>query len=771
MRDVKEVISEIKSKITVVEYARDILGFGIKKPGDRWYSLKPSSTNKTCCVFQKDYFKDFNLDISGDVVDLCAYTKYNGDKGKAIRDLASYCGISIEEDLNWKKNAQAFGDRCALWHNQLLVTDKQYLKERGITEETTKRLMIGRNEDRLIIPIWKNKQIVFYVGRGSDPKYKNCTLSNAPTGELTPYGFHTLNRETPLIITEGVFDGITADQAGYQTIASLGGSFNKNVNKQVVGACKSQEQDIILVFDKDENGAGQKFLLEMAKNLFSHSIKFYIYQFEQNEDLNDMYVRKGSIKEVEEKKEDGLAFLVKNIKEKDEFKKFARRASKFVGKAEIAEIFDLAAETTFIDSKSWLKEVKKQAMSCPTEDYITNEIVKKKDLLWREGLGFFEYSSGCWRMRNDKEIEGMVGTELGHYRTAAKLKAVRDVLRAEVETKNEFDKNNYLNFLNGMYNLDTGKIEQHSKELMSSIQIKYNYNSRAKCPRWTQFIEEISEGKEDKIRILQEIAGYTLFPNNSLQKAFILIGGGSNGKSVFLETLKDVFGEENCSAVEMSSLTEEFERILLKDSMLNISTEMSTTLKGAEATFKNIVAGEPINGCYKHQKHVMFSPRVKMIFATNSMIRSKDLTHGFTRRLLFVKFNLEFKTQAEGGAVHANQRVADVTLIPKLKDELDGIFNWVYEGYLRLKKNNSFTQSSEHLHLVEEMKKQMNPAYQFFNELEREEYQPAELYGEYKGWCSKNDRMSLYNDEFLFLADNAMNTEYRGNFKYFIKRA
>ena len=51
--------------------------------------------------------------------------------------------------------------------------------------------------------------------------------------------------------------------------------------------------------------------------------------------------------------------------------------------------------------------------------------------------------------------------------------------------------------------------------------------------------------------LLEEVIGYTFYRRNELRKAFILIGDKANGKSTFLDMIKNVLGEENVSALDI----------------------------------------------------------------------------------------------------------------------------------------------------------------------------------------------------------------------------
>ena len=205
------------------------------------------------------------------------------------------------------------------------------------------------------------------------------------------------------------------------------------------------------------------------------------------------------------------------------------------------------------------------------------------------------------------------------------------------------------------------------------------------------------------------------------------MGDGANGKSVLLNTIQKVFGEANVSNVEMSNLDEPFQRIKLINSLVNISTETSTNIKGAESIFKQVVVGDTISGCYKNKDFVDFKPRCVMISACNEYIKSNDTTKGFLRRICFIDFPCHFEGEK-----------ADINLEKKLEAELSGIFNWAYEGYKRLQVQKHFTETPEQAEMMKEFTQLAEPVIAFMNEeltgyvgdIAREE-----LYKKYTAWC------------------------------------
>ena len=773
-------INYIKEHYNVLNYARDVLGLPIQKSGDRCMSFTPGphKTNNAFVAFE-DWWYDFSAGCGGDVIDLCAEAKHGGDKSAAIRELAGDYGYS--ED--WKQYTQNLNNKIAYWHTQLRECDYHYLARRKIKKSTVVRLRLGydEKEDRLIIPYYKNGYVAYYVGRdrSSNPnasKYKKAYLDGL--NENIAWGLHTFEPKhqeeieklirnasntpenaiedmaltTPsmalkknenffkndilrsladkkniwdkyAVIAEGAFDAMSFEQEGFRVLSPISGYFNKDVLKQVISLLKTVKC-VFVCFDSDN--AGSRFTLDFCKLLFKNRIKFVCGTLPEGvKDVSDYYVAGGDLFELVENANSGIQMLASHITNKDDFKKFVYETARFAGKEDVAELI----ENTTQFSKKWLSVLLKEALKCPPEPVIIDEMVKKYTLKYVENLGFFEYVNGTWIKRSENFIGGYLAGLLGTFFSGSKIGSLDKALKAIITSEELFNRKAIFNFPNCVLELETGKVREHSPADMSSIQMSYEYDPNAQCPKWLKFVSEIMDNREPSIKLLQEMTGYILYSDCSLQKAFFLIGDGANGKSVFLETITEVFGAANISNVEMSTLDSDFQRINLIDSLANISTETGTKIDEAAAYFKQIVTGDAINGCYKGKNHINFKPRCVMISACNEYIKTKDTSDGFLRRICFIDFPRKFKGKD-----------ADKNLKSKLLTELAGIFNWAYEGYKRLKANGEFTETPEQVDLMDEFVKISNPVASFIEEELMQEHgriDRGELYRKYQHWTKE----------------------------------
>ena len=789
-------INYIKDKYSVLEYARDVLGLAVQKSGDRCVSLAPDSQNPTAMIVYDDWWYDFKQGKGGDIIDLCAEAKHDGDKGAAIRELAGDYGLNE----NWKEYTQNLCTKIAYWHSQLRESDWRYLRRRKIRKATADRLMLGydEKENRLIIPYFKNGYVAYYIGRtrSNDPnvsKYKKAYIDGM--NENIPWGLHSFTQDnckrvenelsavtegmsevtasvtaegdcvtgeahsvtvekSPengkmrnsadklqlinkyAVIAEGAFDAMSFEQEGFKVLSPISGYFNKEALRQVICMLKTMPS-VFVLFDSDQ--AGTKFTLKMCMTLFRNRIPFVCGVLPEGyKDTSEYYEAGGDLFDLVDNARPGIPMLAARITDKDEFKKFVYEAARFVDKADITELIENSQQF----SSRWLNTVLKEALKMPPEKTIIDEMLKKYTLKYVENVGFYEYSrGGVWTRRTDNFIRSYFVDRLGSWAQGSKLETLLKYLKAETTTEELFNRKPIFNFKNVTLDLESGKALDHNQSDLSSIQMEYDYDVKAECPKWKKFIGEIMDSNEPKMKLLQEMAGYILFTDCSLQKCFILIGDGSNGKSVLLNVLTAVFNEKNISNVEMSSLLEPFQRISLMNSLANITTETNSSVKGAESVFKQIVAGDPINGCFKNKDFVTFKPRCKIITSCNEFMKSRDTTYAFLRRMCFIKFPVIFEGERK-----------DKNLESKLKTELSGIFNWAYEGYKRLKDQQEFTKTDEQSEIMEEFLKVMNPVAAFIKEelaTETGKIGTVELYERYVDWAKEAGHEKAGRNKFL----------------------
>ena len=753
-------ISQIKTRISCVDFAQRN-SLPITKSGDRCVSpLRSGATNKSSFVVYDDFFFDFGSGEGGDVIDFAAKLLFNDDKGKAIKYLADITGANITNtnSQSWVKYTQNLCNKIQSCHENLTADDREYLYNRGITDETINRNKIGRTTDgRLMIPYWKNGYVCYYAtrhlpnGKYPEQKYKKMPIDDY--NEHTVWGLHTLDRlpnRDLLVIAEGAFDALSFEQEGFSVISAITGHFSREQLPTALSIARSFKQ-VFLVYDNDAiTKAGEKFTVKMAQILTENRIPCVIGKVPAPyKDISEYYAAGRDLSFIINSAKDGVEFLASKITDRNAFNTFARQVCRYMQKPDVDMFFKSVGQHTQFDP-DWLKSLCKDCKSAPLDKTIAEEVTKRYQLLFNEKISFFQYNGTYWSAKTDTEISAYIADALGPYATGPRLASILKVIKSNVVTSKLFNVNPVINFINGTLELSPEiKFREHRADDCCTYCLDYPYDPSASSTEWLTFLDTVTNHDDKKICLLQELSGYVLYPDNRLQKCAVLIGSGANGKSVFLNVLTKIFGSANVSNVEMSSLSQDFQVIQLMNSMLNISAETRTNVAGAESKFKQITAGDEISACYKGKDYITFRPRAKMFLACNEYVKSSDTTEGWTRRFCFVDFPMHFVENPNPN--NPEELPIDRNIESRLttQNSLSAIFNWVLQGYEMLLACGYFTEPDDQRAINEEFKELSNPLIEFAKEVEiSNRVSNNRLYELYKYWCEDSGHNALARNTF-----------------------
>ena len=298
----------------------------------------------------------------------------------------------------------------------------------------------------------------------------------------------------------------------------------------------------------------------------------------------------------------------------------------------------------------------------------------------------------------------------------------------------------YIVFNNGIYDVVNDDLKAFSPELVITNKIPWNYVPGAYSELLDKTLNKIACGDKDIRAILEESIGYCFYRRNELSKSFILTGEGANGKSTFLDLVKDILGMKNISALGLEELGERFSISYMNGKLANIGDDIADDfLQGKElANFKKIVSGNLIKAEVKHKINSdedNIKPTVKIFFSANVMPRTKS--KGFQallRRLVKIPFNAKFSKEDSDYDPYISWKLKDTEVMEY------GIVLGI-QGLKRILENNGFTESEIVEQELKDYELENNPILQFIgdNDLRDIVNQPcAEVYRDYKKYCIEN---------------------------------
>jgi len=247
---------------------------------------------------------------------------------------------------------------------------------------------------------------------------------------------------------------------------------------------------------------------------------------------------------------------------------------------------------------------------------------------------------------------------------------------------------------------------------------------------------------DDKWILLFEVIGYTLYPRYVFNKAVLLTGSGSNGKSTYLNLLLKVLGRNNVSAVSLKRIVDgdKFASIELYHKLANNSSELFQFRVTNTDLFKKLTGEDYIEGQKKFKDPIYFVNYAKLINATNELPVVKDQTYGFWRRWIVVEFPHQFEN---------DPGFFERTFT---NEEIEGVITVSILAFARVAQRRKFDFEDSSADIKEKWERASDSVYAFMKDLiedNRAEYDPKngdlftavkEFYQAYADWCEENDR-------------------------------
>lgn len=322
--------------------------------------------------------------------------------------------------------------------------------------------------------------------------------------------------------------------------------------------------------------------------------------------------------------------------------------------------------------------------------------------------GFWGCEAGAYRKLDlNVEVRHPIMDFLAHDANASRIRAVTEFAKTYAGQSGEYFAENagrYVCLDNCTLDLQTLDMVPHNPEHRLQTRLNMPWEAEAECPRFLGFLDQVFEpdaDKAEKIRFVQQWMGYLITPDVSQQKMVWLVGEGSNGKSVLLDVIRGLIGEQNISAVALSDLSNKFSRAHTAGKTLNICSDLPVKAI-ADGYIKAMVAGEAIEARGFDQDARTFKTTVRFMASMNTMPQTKDLTDGYFRRIVVLTFNRQFR----GVEVNPN-------LINELLEELPGILRWAVDGLRDLRQETRFSIPPSALAAVQQYQEEVDPVRQF----------------------------------------------------------
>ena len=329
--------------------------------------------------------------------------------------------------------------------------------------------------------------------------------------------------------------------------------------------------------------------------------------------------------------------------------------------------------------------------------------------------------------------------------SCSRISAILQLARSEPGMQvapDELDAHDWLlNVVNGTLDLRSGQLLPHRREDLITKLAPVEYDPDATCPRWTALVEYIMGGKAALVSFLKRAVGYCLTGVTSERCLFILYGLGKNGKTVFLEGLRMVFGDDYAARTPAQTLLVKSRDAIpndvarLRGIRFVTASETDDGKKLAEAVVKELTGGDRLVARFMRAEFFEFSPKFKIFLATNHKPDISGTDDAVWDRIKLVPFTVRIPDDM--------QRPMD-DLLAEFREELPGILNWAVEGCLEWQQQG-LGSPDEVTRATAEYRQEQDLLGEFLHsmcvEVPKVREQASVIYRAYRNWAEQNGEL------------------------------
>jgi P4 family phage/plasmid primase-like protien len=306
---------------------------------------------------------------------------------------------------------------------------------------------------------------------------------------------------------------------------------------------------------------------------------------------------------------------------------------------------------------------------------------------------------------------------------------------------------NVINVRNGIlvWKGNRWRLQPHSPELRTTIQLPVTFDPDAECPLYDKFIST-SMPDEDTRNFLDEWMGYNLTSDYGHQKALMLGGREGSGKSQYLLVLEHLLGQRNVTSSTLQAIGEnKWASADLYCKLANICADISSNELRMTSTFKALTGGDLIRGERKFKDAFEFHNVAKLSFSANEIPATRDATQAFFDRWFVVKFPRKFRGTDK-------QRENIGLAIAGDPAEMSGVLNRALAALTRLRRSGSFTMGDAMSLAHDEFRRVADTVAMFLADYLASGNSPRSrkehMFQSYRAWCDANNHQPLSSTRF-----------------------
>lgn len=218
----------------------------------------------------------------------------------------------------------------------------------------------------------------------------------------------------------------------------------------------------------------------------------------------------------------------------------------------------------------------------------------------------YVYDNGVYRLVSEDEFKGYIKEYIPEpIRKVQDITEIYNLLLMENSLYIENSKLNsdyrYICFRNGILNLDSMSLEEHTPEKFFTVQLPVDYVPLDLCDKgvvFEKYLDELCSSDEVTKNVILESMGLALsnIPGFLTKKCILMIGPKDCGKTQIKKLLTELIGIEYTSSMDLDKMNDSrFGTSELYNKRLAGSNDMRYTAINDMGIFKQLTGGDPIS--------------------------------------------------------------------------------------------------------------------------------------------------------------------------------